>query len=183
MITRRFLIVAVLAAAPFPAAASITVLGTTSAGACFRAADSEALPTRQAIADCDTALSSEGLTPRDTVATHVNRGILRLRRGDAVGAMADFDAAMQLDPAEPEAYLNRGSVLIRQEQVEPALAMFNAALERNTSRPALAYYGRGVAHEAMGRMRDAYSDYVRASELAPRWEAPREDLSRFRVVR
>lgn len=183
MIMRRLPCAVLLAALPLPAAASVVVVAGSSATSCYRAADNNAMPTSDDMAQCDLALGGEALSPRDTVATYVNRGILRLRRNDQAGALADFETAMRLDPAEPEAYLNRGATLVRQEAAEPAVAMFSAALERNTRRPELAYYGRGVAYEAMGRVREAYADYVRASELAPRWSAPRADLSRFRVVR
>ena len=39
--------------------------------------------------------------------------------------------------------------------------------------PALAYFGRGLANEDMGNIRDAYADYRRAAQLDPQWSAPR----------
>jgi Flp pilus assembly protein TadD len=116
------------------------------------------------------------------VATYVNRGILRLRRGDLSGAMADFDAATALNPDEPEAYLNRASALLRREEVAGAISQFDTALAKQTRRPAIAHYGRAVAHEEAGNVRAAYNDYLRASQLAPGWDDPRRELSRFRVT-
>jgi len=123
-----------------------------------------------------------GVDPAVMVATFVNRGILRLRRGDIAGAMADFDEATALNPEEPEAYLNRASALLRREEVVSAIAQFDTAIAKQTRRPALAYYGRAVAHEEAGNVRAAYRDYRRASELAPAWDQPRRELTRFRVA-
>lgn len=180
----RFLVsAAFVAVISVPAAASVISIGSTSASLCYQAADS---PTDPAFADlrvCDTALSEEGLTRGDRVATHVNRGILRLRRGQIDLAIADFDRAMALDPDQPEAYLNKGAAMIKQRNPGAALGLFTMAIERNTSRPELAHYGRAIANEALGNARQAYRDYRRASELDPDWAEPRAELSRFRVVR
>ena len=56
------------------------------------------------------------------------------------------------------------------------------AMEKNTGKPALAYYGRGIAHEELGNLKSAYADYKRAVEEDPKWKQPRTDLARF-VVR
>lgn len=166
-----------------PAAASVTVIGSGAARMCYLAAESNGAPTVQDVQHCNDALRSNQLESRNVVATHVNRGILRLRRNDVAGAMADFERANRLDPTEPEAHFNRGSALLRQAQAAPAAAAFSQALERNTRRPALAHYGRGVAYESMGDVQSAYRDYRRASQLAPKWDAPRSELTRFRIVR
>lgn len=170
---------AILAAAP--AAASVTVIGDSAARVCYEAARSGLMPTPEDFATCDRALTNEALSGHDVVATHVNRGILRLRRGNVDAAIADFDAAIALDPREPEAYLNRGSALLRQERAAEALPLLNAALERNTREPALAYFARAIANESLGNVAAAYADYRRASELKPDWRAPRAELSRFSV--
>jgi tetratricopeptide (TPR) repeat protein len=150
---------------------------------CYLAAESKMAPRGAELKRCDEALIEERSNPELKVATHVNRGILRLRRGDTDGALADFDAATAINPEEPEAYLNRASALLRQQQVSGAISQFNAALAKQTRRPALAYYGRGVANEEAGNVGAAYRDYRRASELAPGWEEPRRELTRFRVAR
>ena len=118
----------------------------------------------------------------ESVATHVNRGILRLRRGLIDEAISDFDAAMALDPNQPEAYLNKGAALMQRQNASEAAQLFTVALEHNTQRPAVAHYGRAMANEELGNVREAYHDYQMASQLAPDWAAPRADLQRFRVV-
>ncbi len=170
-------------ALPSAAGAGVTVLGSGNARMCYLAAVAKSAPRGDELRRCDFALQEEKTHKRNLVATHVNRGILRLRTGDAAGALADFNAATALNPEEPEAYLNRASTLLRQEEVAGAITQFDAAIAKNTRRPALAYYGRGVAHEVSGNVRAAYQDYTKASQLAPSWDAPRRELTRFRVVR
>ena len=182
MARHHLLLAAVAVLAPLPAFAGVTVLGMGHARACYEAAESPAMPLRDDLDECDAALAGSATPFDDQVATRVNRGILHLRRGNLDRALADFDAATAMDPTEPEAYLNRGSLLLRQNQVEDAIAMFTAAIEHNTRRPELAYYGRGVAFETSGNIRAAYNDYRRAQQLAPRWDEPRLELARFRVV-
>lgn len=165
-----------------PAGAAVTVIGSSSARLCYEAAESTGSADRVAIEHCDTALSEEALSNYEVVATRVNRGILRSRAGDMQGAMNDFDAALALDPNQPEAYLNKGVVLIRQDNANAALPLFTMALAKNTRKPALAYYGRGIAHEELGNLKSAYADYKRAVEEDPKWKQPRTDLARF-VVR
>ena len=178
----KALFAALLAAGSAPALAGVMVIGASSARMCYEAAESPVLPQTGDVRRCDAALNEDHLTLYETVATHVNRGILRLRRGQVEEAIADFDRAMALDADQPEAYLNKGAALIRRNNPEDALGLFTMALERNTSRPEIAHFGRAVANEALGNVRQAYADYQRASELAPQWAEPRTELQRFRVI-
>jgi tetratricopeptide (TPR) repeat protein len=183
MARSKYLIAAaILAAASVPAIASVTVVGNSSARLCYEAAESPLNPTLRDVRDCDHAFSEEALSQHDRVATHVNRGILRLRRGQVDEAIADFDVAIDLDPDQPEAYLNKGAALIRVDNPQDALGLFTVALEHNTRRPEVAHFGRAIANEELGNIRAAYNDYRRASELDPEWADPRTELRRFRVV-
>jgi tetratricopeptide (TPR) repeat protein len=173
--------VAALAAFAAPAAAAVLAIGTTSARMCYEAARSPLNPTPSDLRRCDMALTQDALIGYEVVATHVNRGILKVRRGNIAGGIADFDAALARDPDQAEAYLNKGVALMRRDNVGDALPFFTVALEKNTQRPALAYYARGVANEALGNIRDAYMDFQRASQLEPEWREPQIELSRFQV--
>jgi len=182
MAIRKIAIGILLAAGAAPVSASVMIIGNSDARLCFEAADSPLMPQVRDVRRCDDALAVGGLSNYETLATHVNRGILRLRRGMIDDAIADFDAAVALDPDQPEAYLNKGSALIQRQNPGEAVQLFTVALQHNTQRPAVAHYGRAVANEALGNVREAYQDYRMASELAPEWAAPRADLQRFRVV-
>ena len=182
MARSKYLVAAALAALSVPAIASVTIVGNSSARLCYEAADSPLTPTVADLRTCDQAFTEDALSRRDTVATHVNRGILRLRRGHVDEAIADFDQAIALDPRQPEAYLNKGAALIRLNNPAEALGLFTVALEYNTRRPEIAHFGRAIANETLGNVREAYRDYRRASELDPDWQDPRTELARFRVV-
>ena len=182
MATARYLLAALLASASFPALGAVTVIGNSSARICFEAADSPMMPTPGDLRYCDEALTQNALSRHDEIATHVNRGILRLRRNQIEESIADFDDAISLDPRQPEAYLNKGAALIRQDNPTEALNLFTVALDYHTRRPEIAHFGRAIANESLGNVRAAYEDYRAASELAPNWQDPQNELRRFRVV-
>ena len=97
--------------------------------------------------------------------------------------MADYDAAIALDEGQAEAWLNKGLAVLRSGGARDAVGLFDAALARRTREPAIAHFGRAMAHEEAGDVRAAYADLVRARELSPRWAAPAVELKRFRVRR
>jgi hypothetical protein len=55
-------------------------------------------------------------------------------------------------------------------------------LALGTTKPALAYYIRAMAQEQSGNVKAAYADLLKASQLAPTWGLPRQDLKRYQVV-
>lgn len=182
MATGKYLIAALMAASSFPAMAGVIALGSSSARLCYESADSQTYPSPVAMAQCDEAIREPGISHRDVVATYVNRGILKLRRGLTEAAITDFDQALHMDPRQPEAYLNKGAALMRQDNARDALPLFTVALQNRTNRPAIAHFGRAIAYETLGDIPAAYRDYRSAAELEPEWEDARAELSRFRVV-
>ena len=161
---------------------SVTVLGTNAdAKACFRAADSE-LRRPDAVAACNAALRDSDLTRYDRMATLVNRGIVHFRLENYDGAIADFDAAMEIEANQPDAMINRGiTMLAAGHDVDSSLRYIDQGLARGPQRPWVGYYGRAVANELAGRDAAAYRDYRRAQELRPGWSLPRQALARFSV--
>jgi tetratricopeptide (TPR) repeat protein len=179
---RCFPLLAALAVVlPGAAHASSLVIGSGLARMCFEAADKERA-SKGTLDLCDRALTEEALSFDDQVATYVNRGIIRARLNDWTGATADYDRAIRLDPAEPDAYLNKAALVLKVDQNwRQARDLFGAALDRQTRRPELAHYGRGISHELGGDYASALADYRKASELAPAWEVPKKELTRFSV--
>lgn len=163
-----------------PVQSSSVVLGKGPARACYEAALNRQ-SSDSALDSCTTAFGHD-LAFADLVATHVNRGIVHSLRKDTSSALRDYDAAIALDPAQPEAFLNKAVLMLRVEGREKEVVQLaNAALSKQTKNPALAYYVRAIAHEETGNVADAYRDYRSAAQLAPEWELPAQDLERFSV--
>lgn len=151
--------------------------------ACFDAAQ-QVGPSARGIAACSRALDSRHLAPHDRAATLVNRGILKAREGSFAASIADYDAALAVDPGLAEAHINKGIALnALGGHAEAAIAALTAGLALHPANAAIAYYARGIADEMAGAVRDAYADYNQAARLAPDWDAPADELRRFAVVR
>lgn len=163
-----------------PAGAAVITIGGGYAQSCYLAAGAQD-SRQQSMQACDRALTEEALSPDDRVATLVNRGILHLRRAHLDQATADFDAALTLNPNEPEAWLNKAILKVRYGNSADALPLVEKALALNTRRPALAYFVRAVAYEDCGNIAAAYRDLQRARALEPGWKEPVTELKRFKV--
>ena len=171
-----------LLALPLSAAQSgIITIGEGFARSCYEASEAhDATPAT--IEACNRAFSEQALDRHDEVATHVNRGILHYLTNNLGAANRDYNAALTLDPNEAEAWLNKGMAALKARDSAAAAPMFEKALALKTVRPALAYYGRAIAHEDKGNLRQAYADLQRARDIEPRWPLPGEQLKRY-VVR
>ncbi len=171
-----------LLALPLSAAqGGIITIGEGFARSCYEASEAH-IATPATIEACNRAFSEQALDPHDEVATHVNRGILYYLTDNLRAANRDYDAALALDPNQAEAWLNKGMAALKARDSAGAVPMFEKALALKTVRPALAYYGRAIANEDKGNLRQAYADLHRARELEPRWTLPDEQLKRY-VVR
>jgi tetratricopeptide (TPR) repeat protein len=134
------------------------------------------------IDQCTAALANEPLDLRDRAGTFINRGTLRLRQKAWVLALADFDAAIALQPRIGEGHVNRAAALIGLARPADAVAASDQGLALNPSEPEKAYFNRATARELTGDVEGAYRDYMKAVELAPDWEAPKVELKRFTVT-
>ena len=178
---RAFFLAAAAAIAAFPASAAITTVGGSFAESCFHFAESR-VGTIAALDTCDRAFT-QALSRDDEFATHVNRGIVKMHRGEFKGAKGDFEQAIVMMPARGEPWLNLGVLQIKQGNSRAAIPMFDKALELGTDSPEVAYYARGLAHEDVGDLKSAYADLRRATELSPRWREPARELARYQVRR
>lgn len=161
------------------ASAAVSVLGTAAVNECSAAALSGDA-TDESITICTQALRE--VASEDALAgTHVNRGVLMLRRKNFVAARADFDTALKIKPGYGEAVVNRGASLLAERRFAEALAEIDRGLALGPEEPEKAYYNRALANEGLDDMKAAYFDYMKALELAPNWEDPRRELARFNV--
>jgi tetratricopeptide (TPR) repeat protein len=173
---------AVIAALATPASASVTVLGNGAARMCYQAAR-DGPASMFAIRECDAAIEAGQLSNADRAATFVNRGVIHLQRRNASEALADFDAALAINPTIGEAHVNRGAALILLNRAQEAIQEISCGLELGTQDPHEAHFNRAVAYEIQGDLAAAFRDYSRAQELKPDWALPQVELARFSVAR
>jgi len=179
---KAFILAAAAILVASPASASILTVGGSFAEGCFQAAQSS-VGTLEALATCDRAFAEQALTADDEFATYVNRGIVKMHRGEFSGAQADFSRAGAMDPRRGEPWLNMGVLQFKQGRSQAAIDLFDKALELGTDEPEVAYFGRAMAHEDLGDLKSAYADLRRAMELRPNWSQPAKELARYQVRR
>ncbi|TYC86971.1 DUF3857 domain-containing protein [Novosphingobium sp. BW1] len=93
---------------------------------------------------------------------YTNRALFRWRTANLEGALADYDKALELDPAA-KTYRSRGSVLFAMDRFEDALPSYRKAFEIDpSSTSALGLAGalgrNGETEEALALL-DEYDDY------------------------
>src|ERR1700740_362734 len=82
--------------------AAVTVLGNGAAPSCYQFAEFVG-NTSDGITTCEFALEQTTLSVRDRAATFVNRGILRARKNESEGALADLNRETRSIRARGEA--------------------------------------------------------------------------------
>jgi tetratricopeptide (TPR) repeat protein len=168
--------------APASHAQASLVFGNGQARECFTATDTGAT-SPASIRICTSALEDETLSRTDRAATFVNRGVLAMRAGEYATALADYDRALTLEPELGEAHLNRGAALIFLDRNAEARTALDRAIALNVADLKAAHYNRALAYENLGDVTSAWRDFLKASELAPNWDLPKQQLERFQVVR
>jgi tetratricopeptide (TPR) repeat protein len=174
-----------------PAKAAVIVLGGGFAQMCYEAARDVNDPSMMQITGsridippldiCTIAIGAGDLTSRDLAGTHNNRGVLLFAEGRFEDAMKDFDQAIRHSRDLAEPHVNRGASLVAMKRWADAVPSLNRGIELEALELEKAYYNRAIAHEELGDVRRAYFDYVKAAELAPTWEEPKLQLTRFTV--
>jgi lipoprotein NlpI len=117
-----------------------------------------------AIKSYSAALGRGDLPPETQATAHNNRGIAYARSERNDEALADFDAAIRLNPRYQNAYVNRGDIYHFKRQDEKAIADYDAALKLRDG-DEVAYYDRGNSYAAIGKHRQAIADYDAALRL------------------
>jgi tetratricopeptide (TPR) repeat protein len=112
-----------------------------------------------------------------------NRSVLYYARGEYDAALADNTAALKINDRMAEAIVNRGSIYLVQHRPQAAAANFDRALMFSPAHPEKVYFNRALAREDMGDLNGAYADYAQAARLAPQWDQPRREMTRFTIMR
>ena len=124
-----------------------------------------AMPPLQSSVEAST---NEFVNSESNALFYSNRASIKFLKKDTLGAIADFDKAITLEPQNPNLYLNRGYIKQVINDLNGAMNDYNAALKLN-SKFAFAYNNRGVLKAAMGDINGALSDYEIALSINPKY--------------
>ncbi|MFB9718547.1 tetratricopeptide repeat protein [Planobispora longispora] len=122
-----------------------------------------------ALVESALALAEEALPDRHPVHRMVlraNRGQLLAALGRGKEALADYTAAIAIDPCFPDHYLDRGNLLLALGREEEALADYETAIEVSPPLPE-AYYNRAELRLARGDLEGGRADLDHVLELDP----------------
>ena len=130
---------------------------------------------------CGNAIDRAKGTRDELAAAYINRSVIHLARQEYDAALADSDAAIRAKSSLPQAHINRGIALSAEKRNKEANQAFTDALALKPSHPEIVYFDRAMTREDDGDMKGAYLDYRKAAQLAPTWDTPKQQLSRFTV--
>jgi len=126
---------------------------------------------------CNQALKDPTLSKSDRAATLVNRGIIYNRTGRFDDAIADFNAALDIDAGLGEAYLNRGNSRFFQKRMDDAKADYDKAIELKSRDLHAASFNRGLVYEVLQDLTSAGADFEEALRIKPDFVAAKAKLS------
>jgi tetratricopeptide (TPR) repeat protein len=131
---------------------------------------------------CTLYIEEGSAEPHNLATAHLNRGNIYARRGKHRLALADYGAAVRLDPRNALAHYNRGNAYYDSKQLPSAIADFTRAVELEP-RFALAYFNRGRAHERRGDHKAAVRDYRSVLKLEPAASVAKAALAGLKRLR
>lgn len=105
--------------------------------------------------------------PKDVNAL-LNRGVLYNNLRKVTPALADFDAAIEIDASVAELYFHRGNSYQLLGDFEKALENYQYALDLNMESAAL-YHARGMVYAKMGNAGQAYVNFDLAMAIEKRY--------------
>ena len=181
---------------PSSAQAAVVVLGNGMGYRCYEMALAMSLgfpqpeyahtdteKTQTPVEACSAAISAQQMDAHDLAGSYVNRGVLYFLELRYDAALKDFDQAIRIDASIADAYANKGAVLVALHQWADSVAATTKGIQMGSSEQAKAYFNRALASEELGKVKDAYFDFLEASELAPDWAQPKFELEHFSVRR
>ena len=121
-----------------------------------------------AIAACTRALNSGRLQRDDRVRAHNARGMAWKQGGDYDRAIADYNAALQINPKYFFAHYNRGISYTVKGEWDRAIADFDTAIRLNPKSKE-AHNNRGGAYMEKGELDRAIADFTTVLRLDPKF--------------
>lgn len=136
-----------------------------------------------ALSDIDAAerdvAEAARIQPHDDDALVVH-GMVRERRGDAAGALADYAAAVAANGSDTEARARLAGLALQEGQYDKAREQFDALLRMNY-RPSRMHFGLGQIARAQGDAAGAVAEYRIALRLEPTFAEARTALHQLGV--
>lgn len=164
------------------ATAQIVVHGNGSAHDCYISAKLGNQGSAGAISKCRKALADINISRKHEAATHVNLGILLMRKGDYENSLRNYDKAVKMKPSMSQIYINRAAAQIHMGDYQAALTDTNKAIELGTKQMPEALFNRAIAHDRLKDYNSAYKDFKQVLVLRPDWEAAQDLISGYIVT-
>jgi lipoprotein NlpI len=137
--------------------------GLTDAQLCFAIGGNPDL----AILHCTRAIESRRYSGEDLYRLHLGRGAEWAAKGEHDRAIADYDAAIRLNPKSADAFHNRGSAWANKGEPDRAIADYDTAI-RLDPKESSPYAGRAVERSIKGDYARAIADFDTAIRLEPK---------------
>src|SRR5690242_19011626 len=116
------------------------------------------------IRSCTDIINADRISSRNRAIAYNNRGNALREKGALDRAMADFDAAIRLEPRLADAYVNRGITWYRRGDFDRAIADYDEAIRLDPA-DAYPFNNRCLALRAKGEFDRAIADYDQAIRL------------------
>jgi tetratricopeptide (TPR) repeat protein len=134
------------------------------------------------IKSCEMALEEANLRKKDRAATHVNVGILYMRRKNYEKSEEHFERAMKMSDQIAEIHINLSANYIYTGRYQEALMAANKAIEIGTDKMPETLFNRAMAYDHMQRYNEAYTDLKKALELRPDWPPALNAIDNYEVA-
>jgi tetratricopeptide (TPR) repeat protein len=135
----------------------------TSTRLCF---SEEAVEFEQRMADCTAIAESPNEPPALRAQAYLVRGYFYFNSGDARRAIADYTAAIKLDPKLVAAYMRRAEAFRDEGETDRALADYTEAIRIDPNNPDL-YRERARLYRDQGDRARAAADFTEAIRIDP----------------
>ena len=158
--------------------AQIIVHGGGTANECYINTKVATTSKLTAINVCYKALK-EPLSKKNRAATHVNLGILLMRRGEYLKAQEQYTKAALTQPKLSEIYINLAASRIYTTQYKLAVEAATKAIKIGTEKLPEALYNRAIAYDSLGFLNRAFEDLALALEIRPDWPPAKNMITKY----
>lgn len=131
---------------------------------------------------CESALYEGVLRKKDRAATHVNVGILYMRRKNYDKSEEHFNKALKMGNRIAEVHINLSANYIYTGRYEEAIVAANKAIEIGTEKMPETLFNRAMAYDHLKQYNKAYHDLKEALELRPEWPLALNAIDNYEVV-